>query len=201
MAVFRDLSLLWSLSHILIIFMLLYRSRFSKRKTFFLTGITMGPLILLNVAGVVIFGTEFMGKAFILTCTLPSLLFFWFVSRDKNGRFFFTFCLADTAALWIIAVTNLLDFYLGGQQFVLMLIGRFVLFLLAEWVAVRYLRKPYLELQEWVTGGWGIFAGMTALYYVLLAVFSNFPVVITSRPQEMPAFLLVLALIDRKSVV
>lgn len=35
MAVFRDLSLLWSLSHILIIFMLLYRSRFSKRKTFF----------------------------------------------------------------------------------------------------------------------------------------------------------------------
>lgn len=194
MAVFRDLSLLWSLSHILVIFMLLYRSRFSKRKTFFLTGITMGPLILLNVAGVVIFGTEFMGKAFILTCTLPSLLFFWLVSRDKKGRFFFTFCLADTAALWIIAVTNLLDFYLGGQQFVLMFIGRLVLFLLAEWVAVRYLRKPYLELQEWVTSGWGIFAGMTALYYVLLAVFSNFPVVITSRPQEMPAFLLVLAL-------
>ncbi len=194
MAVFRDLSLLWSLSHILVIFMLLYRSRYSRRKTFFLTGITMGPLILLNLAGVMIFGTELMGKAFIGTCTLPSLLFFWFVSSDKKGRFFFTFCLADTVALWIIAVTNLLDFYLGGKQYILMLIGRIVLFLLVEWVAVRYLRKPYLELQKWVPEGWGIFGGMTALYYVLLAVFANYPVIVTSRPGEMPAFLLVLLL-------
>ena len=140
MTVFRDLSLLWSLFHILILFMLLYRSRYGRRKTFFLTGIAMGPLIFLNVAGVIFYGTEIMGKAFILTCTLPSLLFFWFVSKDKKGRFFFTFCVADTVALWIIAVTNLMDFYLGGEQCILMFIGRLLLFPLVEWFAVRHLR-------------------------------------------------------------
>ena len=194
MTLLRDLSVLWSLFHILIIFMLLYRSRYDRRRTNFLTGITMGPLILLNVAGVMVFGSEVMGQVFILTCTLPSLVFFWFVSRDKKGRFFFTFCMADTVALWIIIVTNVADFYLGKQQYVVMFLGRLVLFPLVEWLAVRRLRKPYLELQESVAEGWGIFAGMMALYYVLLAVMANYPAVITAREQELPAFFLILAL-------
>lgn len=194
MTILRDLSMLWSLFHILILFMLLYRSRYPRKKTILLTGATMGLLILLNMTGLIIYGSEIMGKVFILTCTLPSLLVFWLISKDRNGRFFFTFCLADTVALWIIAVTNVADFYFGGQQYILMFIGRLLLFPLAEWGAVRRLRKPYLELQESVSGGWGIFAAMTAFYYLLLAVISNFPVVITRRPQELPAFLLILIL-------
>ncbi|MCM1084293.1 MAG: GHKL domain-containing protein [Clostridium sp.] len=194
MTVFRELSVLWSLFHILILFMLLYRSRYDKRKTFLLTGIAMGPLIVLNVVGLFLYGAEMMGKVFILTCTMPSLLFFWFISKDKKGRFFFTFCVADTVALWIISVTNILDFYLGGEQYILMFIGRLVLFPLLEWIAIRYLRKPYLELQESVSDGWGVFAGMTALYYILLAVKGNFPVIVTQRPKEMPSFLLILVL-------
>lgn len=162
MTILRDLSMLWSLFHILILFMLLYRSRYPRKKTFILTGICMSPLIVLNVAGLAMYGAEIMGKLYILTCTLPSLLFFWFMSKDKKGRFFFTFCLADTVSLWIISVTNIMDFYLGGQQYVLMFVGRLLMFPLMEWLALRYLRKPYLELQESVAGGWGIFAGMTA---------------------------------------
>lgn len=194
MTLLRDLSILWSLFHILVIFMLLYRSRYDRRRTNILTGITMGPIILLNVSGLMAFGAEVMGKVFILTCTLPSLLFFWFVSKDKKGRFFFTFCMADTIALWIIDVTNVADFYLGNQQYVIMFLGRLVLFPLVEWFAVRHLRRPYLELQESVAEGWGIFAGMMALYYILLAVMANFPVIITAREQELPAFFLILAL-------
>ena len=194
MTMLRDLSMLWSLFHILILFMMLYRSRYSRKKTVLLTGFAMGALILLNVAGLVIYGAGVMGKLFILTCTLPSLVFFWFISRDRNGRFFFTFCMADTVALWIITVTNIADFYFGGEQYLLMFLGRLALFPLVEWVAVRYIRKPYMELQEAVSNGWGIFAGMTALYYVLLAVMGNFPVIITSRQQELPAFILVLVL-------
>ncbi len=194
MEILRELSVLWSLFHILILFMMLYRSRYSKRKTFLLTGFTMIPLIILNLAGVAVYGTGVMGKIFILTCTLPSLLVFWFISEDKKARFFFTFCLADTVALWIIATTNVADFYFGGGQCILMFFSRLIIFPLVEWVAVRYLRKPYLELQREVASGWGIFAGMTALYYILLAVFANFPVVITARPQELPAFILILVL-------
>ncbi len=194
MTMFRDISVLWSLFHILILFMMLYRSRYSRRKTFLLTGIAMLPVIVFNVTGLVLWGAGVMGKIFVLTCTLPSLLFFWFVSKDRKGRFFFTFCMADTVALWIIVVTNVIDFYLGREQYVLMFIGRLVLFPLIEWWAVRFLRKPYLELQEAVNRGWGVFAGMTALYYILLAVMSNFPELITARPQELVSYFLILIL-------
>lgn len=194
MTILRDLSVLWSLSHILVLFILLYRSRYPQKKTVILTAAFMGPLALLHVAGLVIYGPKLMGQVFLLTCTLPSLLFFWFMSQDKKGRFFFTFCFADTVSYWIIALTNIADFYFGGQKYILMLIGRLVLFPLAEWATYRYLRKPYRELQESVAKGWGLFAGMTALYYLLLAVTMNFPIVITERPQELPAFLLIMVL-------
>lgn len=194
MTILRDLSVLWSLFHILVLFILLYRSRYSRKKTFILTGIFMVPLVALNVAGLILYGTELMGKVFLLTCTLPSFVFFWFMSGDKKGQFFFTFCLADTISYWIIVVTNLADFYFGGEKYILMFIGRLVLFPLIEWAAVRFLRKPYRELQESAARGWGLFAGMTALYYLLLAIMANYPVIVTKRPQELLAFLFVMAL-------
>lgn len=194
MTILRDLSILWSLFHILILFIVLYRSRYPRKKTYILTGIFMTPVVALNVAGLVLYGAEFMGKAFLLTCTLPSFVFFRFMSEDKKGKFFFTFGLADTASYWVIVVTNLADFYFGGEKYILMFIGRLVLFPLAEWAAVRFLRKPYRELQESSVRGWGLFAGMTALYYLLLAVMANYPVIITKRPQELLAFLFVIML-------
>lgn len=194
MTILRDLSVLWSLFHILLLFILLYRSRYPRKKTIILTGIFMTPVVVLNVAGLALYGTEFMGKVFLLTCTLPGFVFFWFMSGDRKGQFLFTFCLADTVSYWIIVVTNLADFYLGGEKYILMFIGRLVLFPLLEWAAARFLRNPYRELQESAARGWGLFAGMTGLYYLLLAVMANYPVIVTKRPQELLAFLFVLAL-------
>lgn len=194
MIILKELSVLWMMMHIMILFMMLYRSRFPKKKTLILTAGFMGPVVLLSMVGVVLYGTEFVGQVFLLTCTLPSLLFFWFMSQDKMGQFFFTFCLADTVNYWIIAFTCILDFYFGGQQYILMFIVRLVMPVLVEWAAYRYLRKPYRELQESVAKGWGLFAGITALYYLLLWVMMQFPVIITKRPQNLPAFLLVLVL-------
>lgn len=190
----RELSILWSMFHVFVLFVLIYRSRYAKRKTFFLTAMFMGPLILLNVAGLALIGPERMGQMFLFTCTLPSLMFYYIISMDRNWRFLFTFCLADTAAYWIIIVTNLLDCYLGGGYYIVMFLGRLILFPLAEWGAARYLRKPYLELQEAVSTGWGIFALMSALYYLLLIVAANFPTIITSRPESLPAIFLILLL-------
>ena len=57
-----------------------------------------------------------------------------------------------------------------------MLVGRLVMFPLTEWFVVRYLRKPYLELRDSVSRYWKVFAAMSALYYVLLVVVANYPV-------------------------
>ncbi len=54
----RQISIFWSLFHILILFIMLYRPRFSQKKTVLLTIAGMLPLIILNVLGMAILGAD-----------------------------------------------------------------------------------------------------------------------------------------------
>lgn len=191
--ILRDISVYWCMFHVIFLFIMLFRSRFTKKKSIVMAAIGMGALMLVNGAGLIVFGFEAMGRAFLFTCSIPSFIFFYVMSADKRFRFLLTFCLADTTCLWIMAVTNLLDFYLGGGQYILMFISRLIAFPLVEYLVWRYLRKPYLELQATVEKGWGVFAGMTMLYYILLVVVVQFPTNITNRPED--TFLCVLVLV------
>lgn len=194
MTVLRDLSIFWGMFHVIFLFVMLFRSRYTRKMTVLLAGIGMGALMALNMAGLIFYGIDVLAKAFLFTCSIPSFLFFYGMSADKRFRFLLTFCLADTTCLWIMVVTNLLDYYLGGGQYVLMLVSRLIAFLAVEYCAYRFLRKPYLELQDAVKKGWGVFAGMTMLYYILLVVMVNFPTNIVNRPEDVPVCVLVLLL-------
>ena len=154
----------------------------------------MGVLMLLNGGLLAVAGFEVLGKVFLITCTVPSLILFYVLSADRNFKFFFSFCLADTSCLWIMAVTNLLDFWVGDGQYAVMFVSRLIAFPLVEYLIWRYLRKPYLELQEGVQKGWGIFSGMTMLYYVLLAVTVQYPTNIVNRLEDIFQCVLILLL-------
>lgn len=191
---YRDISILWCLINILFIFSQLYESRYSRRKTFRMNLISMGTLILFNM--LLLFKTDvvWMGKYFIFTCTIPSFLYFLYMAKDRNGRFFFTFCIADIMGFWIMAVTNLIAFAFG-ENFLLLLILRIIFFLLLEFFVVRYLKKPYHAILKFVRKGWGGFAFASGLFYLFFALMSGWPTRITERSQELPAFILLLLII------
>lgn len=193
MALLQNLSIFWAMFHVFFLFIMLFRSRFTRKRTILIAGTGMGLLMLLNAAGLVLFGFEALAKVFLFTCSIPSFLLFYVMSADKRFRFLLTFCLADTTCLWIMAVTNLADHYLGGGKYILMLISRLIAFPLIEYCVWRFLRKPYLELQDSVESGWGIFACMTMLYYILLTVVVQFPTNIVNRPED--TFLCILVLL------
>lgn len=194
MEILRDLSAFWAMFHVIFLFIMLFRSRYTKKKTILLAAFGMGSLMLLNGIGIVVLGFEVMGKIFLLTCSLPSFIFFYILSADKKARFLLTFCLADTSCLWVIAVTLLMDSYLGGGRYIVMFVSRLLAFPVLEYLAYRYLRRPYLELQDSVEKGWGVFAGMTLLYYILLAVMIYYPSNISNRPGDVLPCVLVLIL-------
>lgn len=189
--IYRDISVLWSLINILFIFSQLYESKYPPRKTFRLNLIFMGALIVFNMYLLFVLGPGWLGKFFVLTCTIPSLVYFLCLAKDKNGRFFFTFCLADIMGFWVIAVTNIICWFCGNN-YVLMLVLRILFFLILEFFIVRCLRRPYREVLRFVKKGWGGFAFASGLFYLFFALMANWPSVITSRPQELPAFLLFL---------
>ena len=170
MTALRDISQLWSLAHVLIVFLLLFESRRSWRTT--LAVCISGVLVMSAVTFAAAAALEQSPIALIFfTCSLPSMALFFWLSKYRNGRFFFLFCLSDTMCIWLIQATNLLD-RLAGGGYVVLFFSRLILFPLAEWFIWKRLRRPYQELQRKLDRGWWLFSLIGLMYYMLLILVS-----------------------------
>ena len=191
----REISLLWSMIHTLVMFMLLFESRYPRRKTMVLSLATMLPLIAANTVLAFILPADKMATAMLLTLSLPSLIVFWILAKNRDGRFFFTFCLVDTVVLEIIYITQILNFYITPTSYIFMFAVRLLIFPLIEWFVFKSLRGMYLDVQKTTKQGWGSYAAIGAIFYVLMILMMNKPNAITSRPAYYPAMVLVFILI------
>ena len=81
--------------HTLVMFILLFESRYPKKKTLLITLATMLPLIAANTVLAFVLPADKMGTAMLLTLSLPSLVVFWILAKNRDGRFFLP------SALWI----------------------------------------------------------------------------------------------------
>ena len=189
-----DISTAISSFVVIAIFLLLFESRYPKKK--YLASLI--PFMILwfgvNLGILFVLGLEVQGQLSLLTATIPSLLYFWIVAKDRGGRFFFTFCLVDTIMIWVMSITGIIDIFIGNTglwTFVL----RIVAFPIMIFLAWRWARKPYLRLLNTVARGWWLFAAMTGLFYVSMTIMIGLPTNLRLRPEDIPATLLVMALL------
>ena len=194
MTILRDISLVYASFFSLVILIILFESRYPKKKTMWLTLFLMVPLLLVNFVMLFILGPQKMSTLLLLTCSLPSLVFFLVLAKHRDGRFFFTFCLADTLVLEIIHMTTVLDFFLGNT-YIFMFAARIVCIPLLELLIYKKLRPIYLSVQQSVKKGWYVFSAISALFYVAMSLSVSYPTMITSRPAYLPAFVLYLVLL------
>ena len=194
MTIIREASTMYASFFSLILFMILFESRYPKKKTLMLTIGLMGPLMIANFVMLAILGPVVMSTLLLLTCSLPSLIFFWFLAKYRDGRFLFTFCFADTIMLEIIDITSILDFF-WGNTYIFMAVARLILCPLVAFAFFKWIRPTYLDLQKKVTKGWYTFAAIALIYYVLMSIASTVPTHITQRLEQMPAFILLLILL------
>lgn len=171
MTLLRDISFLWSMLHVTILFLLLFEPRYSWKLTLTIGFAGWAALLLGNGLLMALMGSGIIMRAAFFTCTIPSALLFFLLSEYRDGRFFFLFCLTDTVSFWLLQITNFLD-RLTGDTFVMLLITRLIVFPLTELFFWRWLRRPYLNLQRKLTGGWWLFAAIGAVYYLLIMVAS-----------------------------
>ncbi len=162
-----EISQIWSLLHMVPIFLLFFRSKYSPRFTIITVSSIAVTLVTICVVYIRIFRPENFILSALVFCTVPSLILFYFLSEYRDGRFFFTFCLSDTSFLWIAQVTVLLDHLFGGTHVVLF-ISRLLLFPVFELLLWKKLRRPYLELQAYLPGAWWPITAIAAGYYLLL---------------------------------
>ena len=190
MTVLRDISFLWSMFHIIVFFLLLFEPRFPWPVTLTAGFAGAGVLLVVNVMTMFWQGSGIIMRAAFFTCTIPTLLLFFWLSKYRDGRFFFLFCLSDTLCFWILQITNFLD-RMAGDTYLVMLITRLIAFPVVELLFWRYLRQPYLQLQRRLTQGWWLFAAIGATYYLLIMV-TSVPV---GRPMPGPEGLIRIVLV------
>jgi len=171
MTVLRDASFLWSMIHVIILFLTLFESRRSWRTTLIISFTGAGVLLGLNGLLMLCLGHDVIMSAAFFTCTLPSMLLFFLLSEYRDGRFFFLFCLTDTICFCLLQLTNLLD-RLAGNTYVVLFLSRLVLFPAVEYFLWRYLRRPFRELQRKLDRGWWLLAFIGLVYYLLIMAVS-----------------------------
>lgn len=194
MTILREASTMYTSMFSLILFLFLFESRYRQKKTLLLSLCTMGPLMMLNFILLLVLGPQHMSTLMLVTCSLPSLIFFWFLSKHRDGRFFFTFCFADTIVLEVLSLTAIADFFLGNS-YIFMAVSRLLLCPVLTFLCWKWMRPFYRNLQQNVSNGWYTFTFISLLFYILMSVSSSVPTPIAQRPEQIPAFLLLLLLI------
>lgn len=171
MTVLRDISFLWAMLHVIILFLLLFEPRYSWRTTLITVFTGSAAIAAVNVAAMVRMGHGIIMSIAFFSCTIPSMLLYFVLSKYRDGRFFFLFCLTDTMCFWLLQITNFLD-RLTGDTYVTMFVSRLILFPIACFLFRRYLSGPYHTLQSGLNSRWWLFSAVGAVYYLLIMVTS-----------------------------
>ncbi len=194
MTLLKDISIVWSLIHTLVMFFLLFESKYDKKKTLTATLATMIPLCAVNITLAMFIPPDAFGTLLLLTLTLPSLIVFFILSKHKDGRFFFTFCLVDTTVLEILYISQIINFYTTPDTYLVMFLIRLVAYPVLEIMIVKKLRAVFASVQKHSPKIWWTFAVISALFYVLVTLMMNTPTSITERPEYLPAMVLMFIL-------
>ena len=165
MSILRDISLFWSMAHTLVMFMILFESRFSRKKTNILIGAFMGPLMVANGILALVVPPDVGGTLLLATISLPSLIFFLIIAKKRDGRFFFTFCMVDTIVLEVIYVSQVINFHTTPDSYIVMFLIRLAAYPLLEGFMWKKLRAPYREVQRQTKNGWWLFTTIAAIFY------------------------------------
>ena len=190
----RNVSIFWSLSFTLVLFLMLFTPRYSQKKTMGITLATMAPLILANFILAMRIPPDTYGVLLLLTASLPSMIVFWLLSKKRDGRFFFTFCMVDTIVLEIMYITQIINYYISPYTNIFMFTSRLVVFPVMSFLVYRFLRPTYRELQRVNRHGWTKFAIIGILFYVTITLAMNRPTHITQRPAYYPVLILLFIL-------
>lgn len=194
MITLKDLSIIWSLIHTLVLFLMLFESRYSRRKTIVLSCATMLPLIAINALFFIIKGPDAYMPKMLFMLSLPSLVFFWLMAKHRDGRFVFTFCLVDTTVLEIIYITNVISIFLPEEAFVIIFLIRLFIYPLIEYFLCRPLRIPYHNFQNHFKQGWWLFSLIGAGFYLAMTLSMSHPTMIAARLEDLPLTILLFIL-------
>lgn len=125
----------------------------------------------------------------LITISIPSFLYFFLVSKYRNGKVIFAFCFGDMVMLIIGTGCGMLSTLCGGNIWVLFL-GRLLLAPVAEFLILKLMRSFYQIVSEKDHSGWWLIAAISVFFYIILVYSGSNPTPIKDRPADFPLYTL-----------
>ena len=153
--ILRISSAVYMIAHILVLFLIFYETRYSRKKTALLLLVSAVPLLLLNYAVFISYGTTVYGKLIVPLLVIPSFIIFFIFAKHRDFRFMFTFCLSDTISAVLLMMSTILNHWTTPKTNIVMFVFRLISFPVVEYFAFK-IRNSYFEIQRRIKKGWGL---------------------------------------------
>lgn len=188
METLRNLSIVWATAHSALLNALMVIPRVSRRTYVILTSVFAGLIIVVNTILMFTLGVLTVTNLSFLTMSIPSFIYFFFVSKYRDGRLIFIFCVGDILTVVLTAFTAIGGAMLGDNVWFIFF-SRLLLFPLVTVLLVRFLSRFYLWVVTEVKKNWWIIAAISVVFYVELELILVKPTAIIQRPEYYPVFL------------
>ena len=192
--IFKALTAPYAIIFHIAIFFALNEFRYSRKRAAFLTILLNIPILLVTVSIYILLGSESGGQFALLFYIIPQTVVYLVISRYRDGRFFSTYFFTSGINIFIIQISNLIDYYSPCDNNIVMFLIRVVLYPVALFFIVKAMQKPHRRAMNSIHTGWNFFAYLSVLYTLLLLLVFNFPDTLHKRPYDIPALILIFIL-------
>lgn len=146
--------------------------RFNTKKLFFILGLELIMQLALNCFTLILLGYQGYAWSYLLVMDIPAIITFWYISKWRDLRDMFTIIVTiflnftvSISALWLSNPK------LNGYWKYNLI--RIIIFSVIFLIIQKFLRKFYLQLQQVIEKGWGVYSilpliGSVILYYEYL---------------------------------
>ena len=172
-------------------FFVLNEYRVPRKKAAAMTVLFNVPILALTLILYLLLGSERGGQLAVIFYILPQLAVSFFLSRYRDGRVISTYFFVSGIFIFIIQISNLIDYYSTSDNHIVMFLMRLTLYPIALCLMIRFLANPYRRVMNVLRTGWGLFAYISGLHTFILLVVFNFPTTLAKRPHDIPALVMV----------
>lgn len=168
--------------YLAIIFLILIDLKYSLKVTI----ITMGTFVLVAFFAylkLLSMGIN-KGQCLVIALTIPSIILCFFLSKNKDSRFVFTFCSVDIMGIIIITISRSVAILFNDNNFIIILLTN-IGFLYLLCVSCK-IQKQYTHIQRTLGDGWRSFAAVSLLFYIMMYLILFYPVPIIERREYVP---------------
>lgn len=185
----------------LILFLRLSEFRFERKKVHIVATIFATICCILCIGLSIANNVDRSTGLTLLTLTVPSLIFFFIISKYRGVRFFTTYCIADIS----IALAQLFVYMFGllvyPNNFTIDWIVRASTTVL--WTAALYflIGDRYRKALNLLPKGWWLMLLCAVIMYVLMSLLSAYPTPIADRIEDVPLAMLMVAVMELTVII